>query len=473
MGVLTARARRGVSRQRVCVTLPRQAPMSRGYSSTKSPLGAGLPGCANGGSGLLGVLGLSLMIAGAVLAFGCSQDLVAIAPASATAADSGTCAKLNESCDGPNSNDRRCCEAGSWCYHGTCVSVGFDAGAGCAGLLRACNVSSDCCDNNSYISCQAVSGEFKYCASQVFTLLGGQSCKLSSDCASLHCGNDQCSQSQLCCSTAQPCKTFGNDCASPSDCCSNRCSAAGKCDRDGNCSVVGDSCESDANCCTGACFKSGNNSRCLSNNCRWEGDVCSSDSQCCTGYGFVCEGNRCVASTTQPLCQVQASGCFQGSQCCSKLCSAGANGSQTCLPADGCQPLNESCHSNAECCSGNCTPSDASGKRTCTATAACGREGEYCSPNSQCCNGSGTCSPDWYGLYRCSTVPIGPGSCQQKLEPCAFGAQCCSGRCEFDSTRGYICQNDCAENTQPCVSQSDCCRGYCSISGICSDIPTG
>ena len=406
--VLTARKNPRMSRRTNCVTLPKEALMTRGQ---RRPLSLVDPArrfyC------------VSIAVAIALIAWGCSQELTAIenaggaggATVGSAGSDAGSCANTGDTC----TYSHPCCSG--YCTNGRCPAVDSVDAGDC--LSRACSQSGTCCQGES---CQAIQ-DSKYCVDPNYTQINPDSCTLPSDCASLSCESGQCS-------SGPPCAVFTSGCTAPGDCCSNLCSISGQCAESGSCSVTGDFCGPAVNCCTpNSCVKLGSISRCLPFTCRSIGDICTNDNQCCSP--FYCVNHQCAQSPQN--CLIKGSPCSTSGSppCCSQVCSSQG----TCVPLDGCQPLYEICSADTDCCSGNCT----AGRCTSVTGTNCGQEGELCS-NLPCC-GTATCISAGYGLTRCSNQ--GP-SCYNNGDTCAYGAQCCQQgqglQCVHDSTQHYTCQ---------------------------------
>ena len=332
--VLTALERQGMSRRRVCVTLPRQAPMSPGHSSAICvPSGAGAPGCANGSPWLRLILGRSLLVAIAVLASSCSQDLVAIAPASGTTGgSSSTC--IGDPCNySDTTHPNQCCQ-GATCIFGTCSPV--DAGA-CAEFGDPCLSASSCCSDYGS-TCESVAQATTRICVSAYCLRIGAPCAIDGECCSLACQAGNCANSR-------PCGVQNEQCSSDSDCCSMQC-VSGQCGNPyGTCHTTGDSCEISQDCCSQSCIDVGNGRRCLSNGCFWADDNCTDSRECCS--------KSCINSRCAPPCGLPPSSCSSNEDCCYQHCIPSVTG-QSAGTCASCSNIGDPCSTGANCCSNQC-----------------------------------------------------------------------------------------------------------------------
>lgn len=301
-----------------------------------------------------------------------------------------------------------------------------------------------------------------------------------------------------------------NLCYSTQDCCEGFCTYTGMDYVPGNCRAqvsVGEYCETNAWCLSGHCT----DGVCEETECGGLQQSCWSTSDCCgalfcaEGGGYVpgscaeplpdgaacwwhdwCQSGVCTDSVcTSESCGDPGAMCYEGTECCTGLCSHDMNNPYipgSCISA---QPDGSNCLADAWCTSGTCVDGVCGQK-------GCWDAGTECWSDSGCCEGfctytgasgytPGVCQPlqdlDAFCLADswCESGQCVDGSCQDSAcmaldANCFSGAECCSGMCTYDG-QGYV-QGVCT-TPQPdgasCVADMWCESTSC-VDGVCQDL---
>jgi len=263
------------------------------------------------------------------------------------------------------------------------------------------------------------------------------------------------------------CSEIGQHCLGATECCSGRCDF-GLCLGDtGLCSSEGATCAASAECCSGRCESMGGAEKtCVasSGTCTPGGGTCGSAADCCSG---VCGDDGFCPVFAQ--CQTAGEPCTGHHECCTGACADPGTGSPVCQYVGGCRPIGEVCDDAHDCCSSLCQLDGTNGVSRCTKPAGCMLPGEVCwtGQAANCCpqgreGGNSLCQPSVIGVSRCFTVGT-TTDCLENGEACAFGDECCGGRCLPDSTGALTCSSECIPiGGQWCTSAADCCAGVCA-----------
>jgi hypothetical protein len=216
----------------------------------------------------------------------------------------------------------------------------------------------------------------------------------------------------------------------------------------GVCTPAGQPCDGMTACCSGG--------TCVNGLCRapmfcsQPGVACTSPTECCSGR---CTGNVCASAT----CTATGSTCMTGADCCSGLC----NGVCQPLPGATCGVLGESCDAGAGCCSSLCR-----GGR-CERAYSCQPNDDVCRSNSECCGLRCSANNDG-GVGRCLFITGGGGgSCLQEGNPCSGGSNCCSRTCFDPGTGATVClpAGGCRLTGTWCGNNDECCGGGVNPNG--------
>jgi hypothetical protein len=384
--------------------------------------------------------------------------------------------------DNGKKQDGGSCNAATDCCSGRCANNVCTTPIGvCHNVGQVCSFSADCCTG---LCAPNQAGQFT-CQPGGTCRGGGGSCRLAGDCCSLNCNIAAGQTSGSCVDGQGSCRINGQSCDNNGDCCSAVCTNGTCADGPSNCTEIGNPCSGNNGCCSGNCANfAGIGQRCdRSNRCRSEGEACSAAQDCCNG---ICDRNPASAtgycrdrsghtSAGEPCTSSSVS-----NSCASNACApSGFGGTALCQFLSGCRPIDELCHSNADCCSRNCTflqsitPGDpAVGTCGTTLVGNCLDPGEVCqsSSNGRCRRQDGTCpgsDPDGLcrtsvaGVSRCFSRSIG-GACRQANETCAFSDECCNGAPCIPSGNGFVCAgSDCVPTDGVCTQDADCCGGAC------------
>jgi hypothetical protein len=370
--------------------------------------------------------------------------------------------------------DSDCCSQS--CSNGTC-----SAGA-CKQATQGCSDDGQCCSG--------ICGFGNVCETLPPGTTGqscktlGEACAYPTDCCSTNCQGGACKP-------AASCNAFGDVCTRPQDCCSGLCTATGgqpgRCDdASGGCGLDGYPCASDSNCCTKKCVDLGTGAKVCqpSGGCRMTGNYCDSTASCCGGtnaanpaqfntYGVYCDGPGETPGAPQWDTSRQDSRTCTGGQSCNppgNIC--GYKASQNCCYDGGgsgkavCKPDANAimrCFGgpvNATCLTGW----DSNDPQCCIPS------GDVCQFRDQCC-GFAPCVPDAQGVLRCAASD----TCMPQGSICSVGGAptvdpCCAGTtCRNNTELGWACTTAagaCALQGQACSPSNPCCFGDC-ISGTC------
>jgi hypothetical protein len=253
----------------------------------------------------------------------CSQELVAIGPASATGG-AGNCVSIDESCGTGPSNS--CC-GGAWCANGTCVADSlFDAGW-CVSPGGNCSSQQLCCSEyNNVTQCPTSGGAHSTCPY----------------------------------SSQSMCREHGSPCSDPMQCCSRECASNGYGQRtcmalDG-CQPLGETCADGNNCCSHICT---NNTCAASSACMREGEICKGSWDCSCQANLECTPTmsgvtRCTNSNSIPHSLPIGSSCVLSEQCSSGQCRQPKRGGAFACQ-DRCVDDGAPCGTNFDCCTGYCS----------------------------------------------------------------------------------------------------------------------
>jgi hypothetical protein len=348
-------------------------------------------------------------------------------------------------------------------------SGGGPTGA-CLALGSSCASPGDCCSG------ACVNGACGYppCRGD------NQTCTTNGECCSQTCGSGG-----TCTPLNTTCKTLGNGCAQPSDCCSNLCSG-GTCQASSFCGQAGDSCAAATDCCTGTCNVGAGQTlgTCAATPPGGPANCGMADGQLCGGGGP--DGGVVYLDSGLPQC---------GGGCCSRACAPwGPTQVLVCQPASGCHPVGDLCTKDGDCCGAMGIAGGSGMPVTCSITApatvgvcrlpmgckpngdVCRLDTMQCSETCDCCAGNchmgNTCLQDNVGVPRCAF-----GQCMNVGGSCASSADCCNGAPCIPNPGGtppYACYGSaCVNACGPCTNNADCCPGSsCSIPqgsthGIC------
>ncbi|MGH2533584.1 MAG: hypothetical protein ACRDJW_14895 [Thermomicrobiales bacterium] len=252
-----------------------------------------------------------------------------------------------------------------------------------------------------------------------------------------NCQNGVCAQG-VCCNRA--CAAPCNVCSAATGgvCTSVSCAMPGECEiGPGACNPLTAACEYPAAAGGSACGG------------EIGGRICC-DRTCCDS-GETCVGNTCQAACVAlgATCQGEEECCQDGLTFCEGTC---------------CHDLDETCVSDAQCCSGRC-----------------GDDGQCCSPPGSSCGDDGQCCRRELGV--CDFSPSGRiCRCSLVGEPCRTSGECCGlESCVNGACRAGACLSpqascrsdfDCCFNG-PTICEVDnfrCCRaagGACATTGDC------
>ncbi|MFO0595303.1 MAG: hypothetical protein U0228_08365 [Myxococcaceae bacterium] len=213
------------------------------------------------------------------------------------------------------------------------------------------------------------------------------------------------------------------------------------------CKSLGDACGSPGECCSLTCVGGVCGDAMSGGACDPAGAPCTTASACCTAR---CEP---VPNSTQRACQLACFGdgapCTRALECCSLGCNNGVCGGGLCKVSG------ENCAANVDCCSHRCDQ----GKCTVNVT--------NCRPTGETCTSGG-------GTTCCAACDVGI----QPKPRCTFGADTCRGTgaaCTVDGGAGDCCRGQCRAGTcvtpcaspgQACGATSPCCAGTCNA-GTC------
>jgi hypothetical protein len=152
--------------------------------------------------------------------------------------------------------------------------------------------------------------------------------------------------------------------------------------------------------------------------------------------------------------------CDTSDECCSGLCALDAFSRRTCRPTTGCAGVGSACTIASACCSLSCfAPDGTSG--TCASSPLCGVAGSPCVYGVDCCSNAcnnGTC--------------MKPPGCAPAGEACKGNAECCGQRCTTASDGKLRCEllEACRVVGELCGMSADCCSGSCAA-GRCAPLP--
>jgi hypothetical protein len=311
---------------------------------------------------------------------------------------------------------RDCCSlncSGATCGTFSVASLCKTIGQGCAGDDAAC-CSGYCAANNT---CQKASGAASCgVAGEVCTSAGASSSCCSKLCVDLDPG----AGTTLRCSASGACRSEGESCRDPDECCSFTCTSGfcGKPPVGGQCLVVGSACTTRSDCCSGLCAADATGFKACQylGGCRPEEELCRQDTDCCGFYSS--------SKGTQPVCE-----------------KFGSDGVGRCRSLSGDAPAGEVCEES---------------------------RGNTCSPKND-----GYCLTTNVGIKRCAgqcgTTACTQSNCIANGTTCASASDCCSGICA-PSANGFVCSATCLAGGSTCSTHSDCCTGFCNLAGVCDGI---
>lgn len=277
------------------------------------------------------------------------------------------------------------------------------------------------------------------------TLPNVTACTEADDCLGAVCSQG------ICCS--QTCDGPCNECSAATGgiCTPKGCGTPGVCrtgpgtcaSGDGSCeypaATDGTSCGDGRLCCAGGCCAAGED--CIDGACQVPckplADVCDDEGECCQDGATFCEGGSC--------CHALEESCASDAECCSGRCRDG----ESC-----CSPPNGPCTSEGDCCTGelgDCVLLTGGG-RACR----CRAVGESCGSSNECC-----------GLATCTNGTCKAGGCVAPQGGCTSAFDCCwdgTTACIQEGGGGFTC---CRGNAASCVTAGDCCGGAPCIGGAC------
>ena len=446
---------------------------------------------------------------------------------SETAVDPGADGGEDGAADGSNPNGQDGATDGGGATDAFIDSINPDAAidaAECKLVGQGCGTSRECCTAN----CDTDGGS---CAPPNSTCkLPGVACLNGTECCTGSCVGNLCSTKQ--CVPDTP----AGACAKNEDCCSGNCqpdgNGGGLCARvngGGTCKTSGNPCGAPNECCSNFC----NNGTCSGavSFCTQDTEVCGANFECCSGncvkaagalLGTCAQNNAGGAGGCKPTGTVCQPGTPAGdggvceTSCCSRSCGpfGGANGFKICQPPSGCKPTGEICRETSDCCGAPGSPIPNGGANPgppnqcikaagaefgrCNNSGGCTEPGHVCKtgdPNLQacsvenkCCEWAGMpgnancnnspelcCQQDALGIPRCLVTGV---DCTQAIPPqgttCATSADCCGNPCINNQCLGSTCVAKGGE----CTTNADCCPGLpCttlpgSTKGICGGIIT-
>jgi hypothetical protein len=259
------------------------------------------------------------------------------------------------------------------------------------------------------------------------------------------------------------------------------------------CGEMQSNCYQGSECCEGFCTYDGQSY--IPGVCQPQqplGAKCLADSWCESG---ICADGQCSDGTCQP----KQSQCFNGSQCCTGVCSyqfAYIPGSCIDKQPDGAVCLSKEWCQSDQCVEGLCI------------SAACAANTKACTEGDECCSGlciDGSCSSPlflgspcsdntWCESGVCAEGVCGENNCMAQTEGCWHSEECCTGFCTYDFSgyvagscaakqpNGEICLNDdwcqsnhcvdgvcgaeaCLPLDENCFDGTDCCTGMCTYDG--------
>lgn len=134
--------------------------------------------------------------------------------------------------------------------------------------------------------------------------------------------------------------------------------------------------------------------------------------------------------------------CTLGAQCSSGVCEDDGTGTLRCQQLSGCQPVQELCEFDTDCCSEVCTLFPGTSLGRCEDPPGCQYNGELCGVgySNNCCSGGAVACVDLISsdISRCFTDST--GGLLSSTADCAFDEECNSGVCEDNGGGDRTCQ---------------------------------
>ena len=370
---------------------------------------------------------------------------------------------------------------------GTCTQVLVGAPHGSRAACSGTGKCQSTCDGSSRVSCGALPGTDRACASASCTGatytptsfcdgLGACAAATSTSCFKYTCGGSSCKSSctkatsttdcasGYTCADDGTCKStgaLGTLCAGDSDCTSGHCVDAGAgnkvCCSAGSCPTgdvcapssaaspgacvapLGGKCDSTSSCATGFCV----DGVCCDGPCTNQCEACDvpgavgkctgvsgpthgTRDKCSDGGGEICKALSCDGSKDRTKCAVYANGLDK--QCAPASCKDGnATTASTCDGAGACKPgTTASCVAYA--CGGTTCKTTCAVNDDCASGYGCDSTKSQCTPLHPTCSGDGQSSiaPD-----KLTTKPCAPYKCDPStnncFETCTTAADCAPG----------------------------------------------
>jgi hypothetical protein len=225
-----------------------------------------------------------------------------------------------------------------------CQSIG-----GCKPTGELCSTSEQCCTK----SCVADGSGVKKCGQPANCRPPGEICDPSFGecCPGAPQGKLLCFEGSYGVMRCQgPCCAFGGSaCTADAECCSKKCNPnTAACEQGFVCKVVAEACASGAECCSNVCT----GGKCADCMCKSDGQPCQVPDDCCGGRCSPdpSDGNELKCGTSGgPLCNAEGAPCASNGDCCSGLCGGGE---LPACKASSCKSVGAACTSGAACCAG-------------------------------------------------------------------------------------------------------------------------